>query len=80
MPAIFQIDHDPIELGRNFPTARYLQSDSARCFEDLLGRVSTNRREPWRAFIKNAVKDWLDKAGKIKSSDSTPMKPRAALP
>ncbi len=72
---VFQIDHDPMELGRNFPLASYLQSDIARCFEEVIGRVTANRREPWRAFIKGAVTDWVTKADALKSAASMPMRP-----
>ena len=73
--AVFQIDPNPVELGRNFPRARYLQSDVARCFEDLATRVKENRREAWRAFISSAVRAWKEKAAAAKSSNSVPMRP-----
>ncbi len=72
---IVQIDIDPFELGRNFPSALLIQADVRTTFE-LMSRSGIRAdTHSWRGRVIELVNRWKAKADQWGSDDSLPIKP-----
>lgn len=72
---IIQIDIDPAELGRNFPSAIGLHGDPKASLERLASELPFRPRKAWERKVAAYVAAWREEAELERSSDATPMRP-----
>ncbi len=73
---IIQIDIDPSELGRNYPTAVGLQGDAKATVRRLIeASEPTGGRPEWVERAKHLVQEWRDEVVPLYGSDAVPIRP-----
>jgi acetolactate synthase-1/2/3 large subunit len=73
--AIIQIDLDPVEIGRNYPSTIGIQSDVRAALQALAAASAAVRRDEWLSRTKGFVDEWRAKADKAAATDQVPMRP-----
>ena len=73
---VIQIDIDPSELGRNYPTTVGLQGDAKASVRRLIeASEPTGGREEWLERAKQLVQEWKDEVAPLYGSDAVPIRP-----
>ena len=73
---VIQIDIDPAELGRSYPTKVALQGDAKVTVRKLIETLEPmGPREEWIARVSQLVEDWRSEAEPLLSSDASPIRP-----
>ena len=72
---VIQIDIDPAELGRSFPTAASLVGDAKVALKMLLDEVESRPASAWTAQARRHVTAWQKELEPLRNSDATPIRP-----
>ena len=73
---VIQIDIDPSELGRSYPTKAAIQGDaraSVRKLMEVLEPIGS--RTEWINRVQELTRDWRDEVSPLVNSDATPIRP-----
>ena len=73
---VIQIDIDPSELGRSYPTAVALQGDARATVRRLIEALEPmGPRTEWLDRVRRLVQEWRNEAAPMLNSDATPIRP-----
>ena len=73
---VIQIDIDPLELGRNYPTKVSLLGDVKVTIQQLIETVEpTRHRTEWLQRVRQLVDEWRSEVEPIRNSDASPIRP-----
>jgi acetolactate synthase-1/2/3 large subunit len=73
---VIQIDIDPAELGRNYPSAVGLLGDAKSTVRKLLDSVdATPKHHDWVQRVQGLVREWRDEFEPLRNSDAVPIRP-----
>jgi len=75
---IVQVDIEPNELGRNYPTQIAVQADARAFLRDLIATATDTDRgsnKAWAVHVKEIVNAWHDENSTHFNSDAIPMRP-----
>jgi acetolactate synthase-1/2/3 large subunit len=75
---VVQLDIDPTELGRNYPTQASLLGDAKAVLRQLIEAHADDLdvgREPWIAHVQALVSEWRDEVADMQASDAEPIRP-----
>ena len=73
---VIQIDIDPSELGRSYPTKAALQGDARVTVRRLIeASEPSGSRAEWVARARQLVSEWRAESEPMLSSDATPIRP-----
>jgi len=72
-----QIDIDPLELGRNYPTEVALLGDARVTVRRLIEvlKPAVGQRTEWLQRVHQLVGDWRSEAKPMRNSDASPIRP-----
>jgi acetolactate synthase-1/2/3 large subunit len=74
---IIQIDIDPSELGRNYPTQVAMQGDAKASVRRLIDAMEPmGERKEWVYRAQQLVKEWRDEVDPLYNSDAVPILPQ----
>jgi acetolactate synthase-1/2/3 large subunit len=74
---IIQIDIDPSELGRNYPTQVAMQGDAKASVRRLIEAMEPmGERKEWVERAQQLVKEWKDEVEPLYNSDAVPILPQ----
>ena len=74
---IIQIDIDPSELGRNYPTQVAMQGDAKASVRRLIDAMEPmGERKEWVDRAQQLVKEWRDEVDPLYNSDAVPILPQ----
>ena len=74
---IIQIDIDPSELGRNYPTQVAMQGDAKASVRRLIDAMEPmGERKEWVDRAQQLVKEWRDEVAPLYNSDAVPILPQ----
>ncbi len=74
--AVVQIDIDPAELGRNYPTKVALQGDARSSLRRLIEVLEPiGARREWVGRAQQLVRDWRTEVAPLANSNAMPMRP-----
>ena len=74
--SVMQIDIDPSELGRNYPTKVALLGDAKVTLRRLIETVEpVEQRRDWLQRINQVKKEWKDQIKNMYHSDNVPIRP-----
>jgi acetolactate synthase-1/2/3 large subunit len=82
---LIQIDIDPVEIGRNYPTAIGIIADAKAALIALTGMAreklggATKSYGDWTARLSEATSLWDDYQGKFAQSEATPVRPERLM-
>ena len=73
---VVQIDLDPTELGRSYPTEVSLVGDAKRTVRRLIEVLEPmGQRAEWLHRVRQLVSEWREEAAPLFGSDATPIRP-----
>ena len=73
---VIQIDIDPAELGRSYPTKVALQGDAKVTVRKLIEALEPmGPRQEWIERVSQLVQDWRSEAEPLLNSDASPIRP-----
>ncbi len=73
---VIQIDIDPAELGRSYPTKVALQGDAKVTVRKLIEALEPmGPRREWTERVSQLVLDWRSEAEPLLNSDASPIRP-----
>ena len=73
---VIQIDIDPSELGRSYPTRVALQGDAKATVRRLIESLEPmGPRTEWISRAQQLVRDWRAEAAPLLNSDASPIRP-----
>ncbi len=73
---VIQIDIDPSELGRSYPTAVALQGDARATVRRLIESLEPmGPKTEWLDRVRGLVQDWRNESAPMLSSDADPIRP-----
>lgn len=72
---VIQIDIDPAQLGRNYPSALGLPGDVRTIIEQLKQACPQTARSSWVEQAQKFVKEWNDSVAPLRASESVPIRP-----
>ena len=73
---VIQIDIDPSELGRSYPTKAALLGDAKLTLRRLIEALEpSDSRAPWTDRAKQLVEEWHREAEPVLTSDASPIRP-----
>ena len=73
---VIQIDIDPSELGRSYPTKAALLGDAKLTLRRLIEALEpSDSRAPWTDRAKQLVEEWHREAEPVLNSDASPIRP-----
>ncbi|MFA5028306.1 MAG: thiamine pyrophosphate-binding protein, partial [Candidatus Methylomirabilota bacterium] len=70
-----QIDIDPAELGRSYPTLAGIAGDAKVALAMLLGELPARPASIWTARAQQLLADWRRELEPLRTSDATPIRP-----
>tara|TARA_B100000749_G_scaffold155638_1_gene119532 strand:+ start:1751 stop:3421 length:1671 start_codon:yes stop_codon:yes gene_type:complete len=73
---VIQIDIDPAELGRSYPTKATLQGDARACLRRLMEALEPlGPRSEWLGRAQELVAEWRESVSEVSNSDGSPIRP-----
>jgi acetolactate synthase-1/2/3 large subunit len=73
---VIQIDIDPSELGRNYPSTVGLMGDARETVKKLNGYLSRNdKNKQWAEYAQKLVKEWQNAQELLRNSNAIPIRP-----
>ena len=73
---VVQIDIDPSELGRSYPTTVALQGDARSTLRRLIEAMEPiGARREWVGRAQQLVREWREEVAPLANSDAVPIKP-----
>lgn len=73
---VIQIDIDPLELGRNYPTKVALLGDARVTVRRLIEAVEpVKQTQEWLQWVHQLVGEWRREVEPMRSSDASPIRP-----
>ena len=73
---LIQIDIDPSELGRSYPTKASLQGDARASVRKLMEVLEPiGPRTEWVNRVQKLTRDWREEVAPLANSDATPIRP-----
>ena len=73
---VIQIDIDPSEIGRSYPTVASLQGDARASVRKLIEVLEPiGPRAEWISRVQELTGDWRDEVAPLANSDATPIRP-----
>ncbi|MFC1952581.1 thiamine pyrophosphate-binding protein [Chloroflexota bacterium] len=73
---VIQIDIDPLELGRNYPTKVSLQGDARVTVQRLIEAAEPiEQTKDWLQRVQQLVKEWNLEVAPVRNSDASPIRP-----
>ena len=72
---VIQIDIDPSELGRSYPTKVALHGDAKATVSRLVEALEPVSRAEWTDRVRQIVQDWRDEVAPDLHSDAQPIRP-----
>ncbi|MCH8225302.1 MAG: thiamine pyrophosphate-binding protein [Chloroflexi bacterium] len=74
--AVIQIDIDPAELGRSYPTKAAIQGDARASVRKLMEVLEPiGPRTEWINRVQELTRDWREEVAPLVNSDATPIRP-----
>ena len=72
---VIQIDVEPSELGRTYPTRVAIQADARAALRKLIEAAAPSDRSDWVGRARQLVKDWREEVAPLVNSDASPVRP-----
>jgi acetolactate synthase-1/2/3 large subunit len=73
---VIQIDIDPAELGRSYPTKATLQGDARSCLRRLMEALEPlGPRSEWVGRTQELVTEWRESVSEVANSNGSPIRP-----